>query len=247
MEETISLKELYQTLRKRLWMIALITVIATTVSGVVSYLFLTPIYQSTTQILVNQKTSDQPIYNSSDIRTNIELINTYNVIIKKPVILDKVKKELNLESSVEQLSNQITVAAEGNSQVVNITVQDEDAETAKEIANTIAVVFQKEIVNLMSVDNVSILPASEFEVSPSPVKPQPLLNMAIALVVGLMIGVGLAFLLEFLDNTIKSEQDIEKVLGLPVLGAITEIDLAAEGLDRNSTNTRTVRGESVGS
>lgn len=245
MEETISLKELFQTLRKRLWMIILITVIATTVSGVISYLFLTPIYQSSTQILVNQKASDQPVFSSNDIRTNLELINTYNVIIKSPAILDIVKDRLGLERSVGTLNNQITVGSENNSQVVKITVQDENPRTATEIANMTATVFQSEIVKIMNVNNVSILSPAEYSENPSPVKPNPTLNMAIALVVGLMIGVGLAFLLEYLDNTIKNEQDIEKLLELPVLGAITEIEIEVD--DKQVSQRRSVRSETIGS
>ena len=74
------------------------------------------------------------------------------------------------------------------------------------------------------IDNIHILSPAELPENPVPIKPQPVLNMAIAFVVGLMLSVGIAFLLEYLDNTVKSEQDIEKLLGLPVLGAISEID-----------------------
>lgn len=88
MEETISLKELFQTIKKRLWLIVLITVIATTTSGVVSYFLLTPIYQSSTQLLVNQSKSEQGTVDVNQIRSNIEIINTYNIVIKSPAILE---------------------------------------------------------------------------------------------------------------------------------------------------------------
>ena len=92
MEETISLKELLETLKKRLLLIVSITLIAAIVSGVVSYFFLTPIYQASTQILVNQKKSEQSLYSTSEVQTNLQLINTYNVIITSPAILDIVSK-----------------------------------------------------------------------------------------------------------------------------------------------------------
>lgn len=75
-------------------------------------------------------------------------------------------------------------------------------------------------------------------------KPQPLLNIAIALVVGLMAGVGLSFLLEYLDNTIKSEQDIEKLLELPVLGAITTMETNKKSPRMQKAKTE-VRGETI--
>ncbi|WP_147534475.1 YveK family protein [Bacillus marasmi] len=248
MEETISLKELFQTLRKRLGLIAVITITAVLISGIVSYFYLTPIYQSSTQLLVNQTKNEQAVYSPSEVQTNLQLINTYNVIIKSPAILDLVAGTIGNDMSASQLSSKITVGSEKDSQVVNISVQDPDPAMAAKIANTVAGVFQKEIVNIMNVDNVSILAKASVPENPSPVKPNPELNIAIALVVGLMAGVGIAFLLEYLDNTIKTEQDIEKILEMPVLGVITTIE--EEELKVASHRARKnhkVRGETVGS
>ncbi|MGG4491336.1 YveK family protein [Metabacillus idriensis] len=249
MEETISLKELFQTLKKRLSLIIIITAIAAATSGIISYFILTPIYQSSTQILVNQAKSDQQAFNPGEVQTNLQLINTYNVIIKSPAILDKVIKQLDLNMSSGQLNSNVTVGSEQDSQVVNISVQDEDPKQAAEIANTIATVFQKDIASIMNVDNVSVLSKAELGTDPSPIKPKPIMNIAIALVVGLMAGVGLAFLFEYMDNTIKTEQDIEKYLGLPVLGAINRIDMEQELKDQKAANSNVnrTRGETIGS
>jgi capsular polysaccharide biosynthesis protein len=249
MEETISLKELFETLKKRLVMIILITLTAGLVSGVVSYFFLTPIYQTSTQILVNQAKSDQAAYNYNEVQTNLQLINTYNVIIKSPAILDKVADELKLDMTAAQLNEKITVGSEKDSQVVNISVQDESANTAANIANKTAEVFKTEISKIMNVDNVSVLAKATVVEKQSPIKPQPLLNVAIAIVVGLMASVCIAFLLDYFDNTIKNEQDIEKILGLPILGVIATIDnqKMEELKRRKSAVGRTNgRGESIG-
>jgi capsular polysaccharide biosynthesis protein len=244
MEETISLKELFLTLKKRLSLIAMITILFATISGLISYFYLTPIYQASTQILVNQSKDDQNTYNVGEVQTNLQLINTYNVIIKSPAILDLVIKDLNLNMTTSQLNGKINVQSEQNSQVVNISVQDADPTLAADIANKTASTFQKEIKDIMNVDNVSVLAKAVVLDNQSPIKPQPLLNIGIALVVGLMIGIGLAFLLEYLDNTIKSEQDIEQTLGLPVLGAIPMIKETVAETSRAS-KSRT-RGERVG-
>lgn len=224
MEEAISLRELFGTLKKRLLLIVGMTVVATLISGIISYFVLTPIYQASTQILVSEDKTNQPMYNVSEIQTNLQLINTYNVIIKSPAILDIVINKLELQENIEKLNEQIHVVSEKDSQVVAITVNDPDPYMAAKIANTIADVFQHEIVKIMKVDNVNILSEAKVKSNPVPVKPQPILNMAIAMVVGFMIGVGISFLLEYLDNTIKNEQDVERILGLPVLGSISIID-----------------------
>ena len=250
MEETISLRELFQVLRKRLWLIVLITIIAATVSAVISFFVLTPVYESKTQILVNQAKNDQQLYNNQTVQTNVQLINTYNDIIKSPAILDKVIKELKLDGSAQSLSGQIQVTNAENSQVAQIIVQDTSAKRATEIANTTASVFKKEVPKIMNVDNVSVLSKATLGESASPVKPQPLLNIVIAVVVGLMVGVGLSFLLEYLDNTLKTEQDIENLLELPVMGVITTIkDVPkATNVQRPDVTARvSQRGETLGS
>jgi capsular polysaccharide biosynthesis protein len=248
MEETISLKELLETLKKRLLLIVSITVIAAIISGVVSFYFLTPIYQASTQILVNQKEDKQSLYNSNQVQTNLQLINTYNVIITSPAILDIVSEKLDLDMTAAELKGKITVGSENDSQVVNLSVQDPDATVAAQIANKTAEVFQKEIKDIMSVDNVSILAKADVAENPSPIKPPPLLNVAIAIVVGLMAGVGLAFLLEYFNNTIKNEQDIEKILGLPILGVIATIDdqKMEEAVARRGARKSTGRGDNIG-
>ncbi|MDP9578351.1 UNVERIFIED_ORG: capsular polysaccharide biosynthesis protein [Bacillus sp. 1751] len=250
MEETISLRELFQVLRKRLWLIVLITIIAATVSAVISFFVLTPVYESKTQILVNQAKNDQELYNPQTVQTNVQLINTYNDIIKSPAILDKVIKELKLNSSAQSLSGQIQVTNAQDSQVAQIVVQDTSAKRATEIANTTASVFKKEVPKIMNVNNVSVLSKATLGESTSPVKPQPLMNIAIAVVVGLMLGVGLSFLLEYLDNTLKTEQDIEKLLELPVMGVVTTIkDVPkATNVQRPDVTARVPqRGETLGS
>lgn len=250
MEETISLRELFAVLRKRLWLIVLITIIAATVSAVISFFVLTPVYESKTQILVNQAKNDQQLYNPQVVQTNVQLINTYNDIITSPAILDKVVKELKLDESSQSLKGQIQVTSAQDSQVAQIVVQDTSAKRAADIANTTASVFQKQVPKLMNVDNVKVLSKAALGENPSPVKPQPLLNVAIAIVVGLMVGVGLSFLLEYLDNTLKTEQDIEKLLELPVMGVITTIkDVPkATNVQRPDLTARVPqRGETFGS
>jgi capsular polysaccharide biosynthesis protein len=246
MEETISLKEIFATIKKRMWMIVLITAIATGLSGIISYFFMTPIYQSSTQILIQSESKEQT-FDVNQVRTNLELINTYSVIIKSPTILEKVVDRLDLDQTADGVRQNLTVSSEQNSQVVNIAVDNSDPAKAVQIANGIAQVFQTEIVDIMSVDNVSILSQAELSDNPSPVKPNPLLNMAIAFVVGLMTGVGVAFLLEYLDNTIKTEHDIEQLLELPVLGAITEIDINEQENYRTELASQRLGGQSVGS
>jgi capsular polysaccharide biosynthesis protein len=246
MEEEITLKELSSILKKRIPLILSLTLTAIILSTIVSYFFMTPIYQASTQILVNQAKNDQNTYGTSDLQTNLQYINTYSVIIKSPAILNLVIEKLNLNTTSVQLNDKISVTSQQNSQVVNISVQDQELDKAVAIANTTASVFQREISKIMNVDNVSVLAKATVTEGQSPIKPRPLINIAIALVIGLMTGVGVSFVLYYLDNTIKNEHEIEKVLGLPVLGVIGIIDNSLLDSRENVRKTRTrTRGNSV--
>ncbi|RHW39572.1 capsular biosynthesis protein [Lysinibacillus yapensis] len=224
MEETISLQDLFKIIRKRLVHIISLTIIGALIAGVISFFLITPMYQASTQILVNKQAQEQQTIQSQDIQTNLQLINTYNVIIKSPAILSLVIEHLDLNLTPAQLSEKISVASQNDSQVVNVTVQDENPAIAVEIANTTAEVFKNEIPDLMSIKNgVHILSPAILSENPSPVKPNKMLNIAIGAVLGLMIGLGLAFLLEYLDTTIKTEEDVEEILDLPIIGLVSPI------------------------
>ena len=178
---------------------------------------------TSTQVLVNQQRNEQNSFTSQDIQLNLQLIDTYSVIIRSPIILSKVISNLELDTTPELLAKKITVSSAQNSQVVNISVQDSNIRIAVNIANATVDVFQAEIQHLMNVDNVKILsPAIELK-NQIPIKPDPILNSVIAGVIGLLLGIGIAFLLDYLDITVKTEQDVEKLTGLPTIGIVSHI------------------------
>jgi len=224
-EMDLDLREIFNIIKKRKKMIAFITLLATLASGIFSFFLITPIYDASTEILVNKSENEQgSVYNINDINTDLKLISTYSVIIKSPRIIDIVIEEFDLDINQEELVNKIKVNTVKDSQVMKITVEDPDQQEAARMANAIAAVFKREIVNIMNVDNVQILTEAKNEIDPTPVKPNTTLNIAIAFVLGLMLSVGLSFLLEYLDNTIKTEEEVERLLGYPVLGIIATIE-----------------------
>jgi len=223
MNETISLQELFSILRKSFWRILALTIVAALISFAVSSFLIKPTYQAGTQILVTPKKQENNIIDAQQVQSSVTLVNTYRVIIKSPAILEKVQKEVSdAPSSVSALNNMITVESEQNSQVINVSVQSKDAALASDIANSVANVFSEDIPKLMNVDNVKVLSVSG--IPTSPVSPNIILNTAIAAVVGFLLGVGLAFLREVLDRRIRTEEQVQQILDLPVLGSIPDID-----------------------
>jgi capsular polysaccharide biosynthesis protein len=224
MEETINLQDILKTLKKRFKLIVSTTLGAGLLAVIISFFFITPIYEANTQVLVNQKNNEvgQQV-TSADIQSNLQLINTYYEVIKSPAILNVVVDNLNVDLTAAQLASKLTVSSTNNSQVIDIKVQDESYEMAVTLANEIVKVFQKQIPLIMSVDNVNVLAPAEYVDSPSPVKPQKALIVFAALILGLLVGIAVAFLLKVLDKTVKTEQDIEELLNIPVIGLVSPI------------------------
>lgn len=224
MNEEITVQGMLKTFQKRWFFILLLTIVSVSIAAIISYFVITPIYEAETQILVNQKSyNNQQLIGAQNVDNDLQLINTYNVIIKSPAILSKVIDELSLTVTPEQLTKQINVSNANNSQVVDIRVQDKQAKKAVEIANTVTEVFKEEIPVLMHVDNVNILSSAKIGGNVKPIKPNRVLNMIVASIIGFIIAFLLAYFMETLDKTIKTERDIEEVLSLPVIGVVSKI------------------------
>ncbi|MFB3226219.1 YveK family protein [Exiguobacterium sp. PHA03] len=223
MNETISLQELFSILRKSFWRILALTIVAALISFAVSSFLIKPTYQAGTQILVTPKKQENNIIDAQQVQSSVTLVNTYRVIIKSPAILEKVQEKVdNAPNSVSALNSMITVESEQNSQVINVSVQSTNAVLASNVANEVSKIFSNEITNLMNVDNVKVLSVSG--IPTSPVSPNIILNTAIAAVIGFVLGIGLAFLRELLDRRIRTEDQVQQILDLPVLGSIPDID-----------------------
>lgn len=223
MEETVTLKDILVILKKRFWTIFFITLFSVACCGIFTFYVLTPIYQTSTQLLVNQTRTQEIQFNYSDIQTNLQLINTYNVIIKSPAILDLVREELQLSMTTEELNDKISVDSEQNSQVLTIFVEDNKPEMAVNIANKTAEIFQREVSTIMNVDNVTILAKAVMKDRPIPIKPQPILYLSLSFVIGVVLAFGIVLLIEYFDSSVKTELDIEKTLDLPLLGVVASI------------------------
>jgi capsular polysaccharide biosynthesis protein len=243
MEETISLNEIFAVLRKRMLMILSLIIAFAAIALLVSYFLITPTYKVNASVVVNQEENVDVSSLNNAIQSNISLINTYKIVMTSPVILDEVAKEMNLSLSSGAIAEKLEVTSEADTQIITVTATDTSQEAAADLANTTVEVFQKEIPELMNLDNVKPLSLAETVENPRPASPNILFNTVIALALGLIVGIGLAVLLEYLDNTVKSEVDIEKRIGIPVIGAVSH--MTEEDMKSNQQNTSTSEGRQV--
>ena len=219
MEETVDLREYFGIVKKRFWIIALITTIAIVVSGAISFFVLTPVYEAKSTLIVNtEKNEETQMITGDQFSVSQKLTVTYGEIIKSRSVLEAVIKNLNLDDSYEDLVNNITVSPVKDTQIISISVQDTNKEKARDIANEIPKVFKKEAKRITKANDIQVI--DKAILPQNPIKPNKMMNMAIASVLGAMIGLFVVFLIEYLDNKLKTPQDIEKHLGLSVLGVV---------------------------
>ncbi|HWI66398.1 MAG TPA: Wzz/FepE/Etk N-terminal domain-containing protein [Symbiobacteriaceae bacterium] len=217
----LDLRSIFLTLRRRVWLLVLLPVLSALVAGLVSFYVLTPVYASSTTLWVVKDGSGQINYN--DLMLSRNLTKTYAEVAKsRAVLTDALRVAKVSDLTVAQLQGMITVTPVRDTEIIQFTIADVDRERAAVLAAAVAEAFRGQIRTFMKVENVAVVDAAQ--IPTSPVKPRPLMNIAVATVLGAMAAVGLAFLREYLDTTVKSPEDVTARLGLPVVGVIPVID-----------------------
>jgi capsular polysaccharide biosynthesis protein len=222
----VELKEYMQILRKRIWIIVAFVAVACIGAGVKNYFFTVPIYEANAKLIVNQAYNAEgvPSLDIGSIQTNIKVINSYMEIIKSSAILDKVAATYpDLGMNGNQLAQNISVTTANESQVMSLTATGLSSEKAAKTVNAVAKVFESQIPVIMKVDNVTILSEAKPTESSRPINVNPTVNILISFLVGLLLAVGFVFLLEYLDDTLKTEDELKKELGIPALAVISKI------------------------
>lgn len=222
--EELDLRDLLTTLRKRWWAIVIITIIFTAVAAWYSIYYLVPIYSSDTSLYVGKdiETDNAVAYN--DIILGDRLVSDYRELVKSRRVTGMTIQELGLiDTTSKSLAEMITVQAKSDTRIIEITVLDKDPETARDIADKVAEIFTEQVVEIMEVQNVQVI--DKAIVNLTPVKPNVNMNILIAFILGIMVGTGLIFVIEYIDNSIKSPEDIKKYLELPILGVIPKFNI----------------------
>ena len=227
--EEIDLKELFMIFWNRKLLIILITLVAMAIGVAYSYFYIVPEYKSTTKIVLAQAStgatqSADGTITQADVTLNSKLVSTYSELIKSKSVLREVVNSLNDDRVKETgLKRSISVQAVKDTEVIEITVKNLDPNLAAEIANKIAEIFSQKVVEIYNISNVYILDRAEPSTNPSNISHKK--DIAIFGFIGLVISALFALLLNMLDTTVKTEQDIENATGLLVLSSIPNYDI----------------------
>ena len=222
-EQVISISEIFEAIKKRWIIIVAITLTATIISGIISFFVIDPVYEASTKVFVGKEENDNAAYNSSEINMYQQLLQTYAQAIKTKDLVNRAISGLKYDGlEARNVVESLTVNPISNTQILQIKYQSKDPNEAKDVLKSVTDEFIVTAKELVPNGNVRII--EEVELPQNPVSPNKKMNIAIAFLVGLMVSVGLVFLLEYLDNTYKNKDQLEKELGIPVLGAIPDIE-----------------------
>jgi capsular polysaccharide biosynthesis protein len=220
----IPLTVLFRVIGKRLWVILCVAVMlagATFAFGFVQ----TPQYEAFIKILVGQERgiTETP----SDSLGLQQLTLTMAEAVSTRPVAEAVIRQQDLQMKPEALLAELSAEQMPNTQFIEVSYKDPNPERAQRVVNSVGQEFSEQVSNVSSSTNSITATVWEPAVTPNePVSPNPVRNALLALALGLMLGVGLAFLLEYLDDTWRSAEEVEQISGVPTLGAIPEVKVA---------------------
>ncbi|PRR81774.1 YveK family protein [Clostridium vincentii] len=220
-QEEIKIGDMIDALKSRWQMIVGIALVATILATVVSFFLIKPKYEASTKLFIGKETSDaskESTYSSSDVQMYQNLLKTYVDVIKTNDLVSSAISGKDISTSSEAIKSGLKVEAIASTQILKISYTSTDRNESKEVIEAVTTQFIATSTELIGNANVKVV---ESVVLPeNPVSPNKKMNIAIAAILGLMMGIGLALLLEFMDNTFKDKEQAEDILGLPVLGSI---------------------------
>lgn len=225
--EEIDIREFFIYLKS--YIAAFVICISLTVVGVVAYdnMIKKPVYQAqTTVVIAKADNVDSSVATTlNDINASQKLVTTYGEIAKSELVLNQVISNLKLNTTPKALSKNLTIKPVDDTSILSISARDLEPKAASSIANEIAKVFASEVANIYKVENVTQL--SIAATPETPINNTTTRDLVLGVVVAIAAVAGFAFLRFYLDDTVKHSDDLEKTVGLPMVGCITKGDVKA--------------------
>lgn len=187
-----------------------------------------PLYTTYTTIILTKSNEAQTgtTITQNDILLNQKLVETYSKIIKSKLVLEQVISETGVTYTTEELSENVSVEAYENTEMLKISVTDQDPELAASIANSIAQVFSGEIAKIYQINNISVV---DVAVTPEEVSNNTLKrDLLIALFIGIFGTIGVVFVVYYFDDTVKLTDDLEEEIGMPVVAKVFKSDIGSK-------------------
>lgn len=223
-DRLIDIKEILDLLKSKLWII-LLAIMITTGFGVYKAINMTESYQGSSKIFVGKGDSLLNYYPEIEIKYYSDLMNTFNEVIKIGDLLDNILKSSNIDKTAAEVGAGITITGAEKSPIFTVTYSSPNQDNMKEIINAVANEFSNYIKKMLPETDIKIID----EVRVSPIIPNKKKVIMVAFIVGIIISIGIIFVLDYLDDTIKSKEKLEKLLPIPVLGELPKHEKSFKG------------------
>jgi len=217
MEQELDLRGLANIIRKRFIWLVLIPLIAALGCGLFTYYCIPPTYESSTTLLVS-RSLEQSQLSYDEVMLIRQLVPTFSEIARSRAVTESVINALRLDMTVSELAREINISAIKSTEIIAVTVRNSDPYKAQQIVEQVAKSFSEKIIGLFDITTVVVV--DKAVLPETPIGPNIKKNVAIAGVLGVMLALAVIFALETLDNTVKTPEDIEQLLGLPVVAVV---------------------------
>ena len=217
--EEINLSELFDYFKSKFWLWLVIATGVCMLCVFYAMVIQRPMYSSSTTVILG---GSSETITQNDITMNKNLVNTYAEIVKSRRVLEQVIDDLSLDVSYGELNSFITVEPINNTEIIKIIVNSDDSLEAMNIANSTANFFLKEVTKMYNMNNVNVLD-SAIEAS-KPYNINILKQLCIYLILGFSVAFGIIFIIFYFDRTIKSVEQVEQKIKLPILGSVQEFN-----------------------
>ena len=211
-----------KTLWKRKFSIVLVALVFAIAAFGYSAFLAKKEYQSTSRIyVVSRQNQDNNALTNSDLQAGSYLVKDYREIILSQNVLTQAIEELKLDMTPAELSKKISVSVPTDTRILSITAKDGDPKEAARIANGLRNVAAEKIISVTKVSDVTTL--DEAEVPQTPSSPNIRRNVLLGFIAGAGLMVVLLVVVEVLDDRVKKPEDVEELMGLPLLGVVPDI------------------------
>ena len=224
MEQEIDLRKLCAILYQRFFLIIGTTILFGVMSFIITFFVLIPQYEADGTIYVynSDKRQELSTITSSDIATSQKLVDTYIVILQSNTVVEKVVADTNLGYTVNEIRGMLSAKSLNGTEVFQISITNEMPAHAQSICNSFLRIAPQEIIRVVRAGGVEVIDWAK--IPEQPVSPNLPRNIAIAMILGMVLSLGAAILMELLNTKIKTQEDLTQLLNLPMLAVIPKIE-----------------------
>ena len=220
-EENIRFDDVINAIKKG-WRIIVVTTLIFTIAAIVAnFFFIEPQYKAYTKLFVGKDRNEDKSenYNSSEVQMYQKLSKTYIDIIQTNDTVENACKAKGIEANPQDILSRLTVSSESDTQILTIEYLDKDRERARDIVEAISEEFQNTSTQFF---NAYVKVVETVKLPQAPATPNKKVNIAISFLLGIIFGTAIVLIIQLFDRTFKDKEEVERVVGIPVIGTIPE-------------------------